>query len=1394
MRSYRWRYRIIQTNTMGCIKRNLNFFSFHFLHRQQLLAALLVLMTINAGLTQPLSAYRNGQLLTFAQDNQFWLEFQDSQGFLWGTDKNGRVIRYNGYEVNSFPLAPFDTTGIQCNGEVSFLHDSGGKTWLSIGGCGLDRFEPQTGHFEHLNDELYAVQEVPAQFYLSLYEDSRKNIWIATQRGLYKYMPEGDSISSISRMWHLTIVLEDHNEHIWAVNPFVGKFIAKVEPSAGDSIERLDFPFAGDISKLQEIDGFGNAITPSGAQEGKVFLISYGGHLYRFDVIERKVTPQTNGLREDELVDALFNDGITLVGTNQNRVLQFDHNRNVFLPFIALPPLPGNKKDRVVNIFRTKDGLLWIVTQNRTFQILPKNLPFRKVDFPEYLRKMVPYGNNEQLAAFNGHVYFNTNKGLQPVIDGEAPSIPLEFTNADFKLPPYRPGGYLPSIEKIKELSGFKFLDDTIRGQLWLLLYQYPYGMKLFTFDEDGNRTFRHFCKGRENCFNDHFMDMCLDERGRFWMAGWAGVSCFDPKQEQFTNFTTRNGLPERTATSIAYGQDRGIWIGFNSGGVARYDLEADCFDYYNHDPAIEGSLSSDHRVMAIFASQAGKIWIGTNNGLNRYDPTINQFERFHEADGLPHSSIYSLIVDDNSDLWVATHRQLSRYDKQQKAFYTYSEGDGLLNIENSSAPPLKDAKGRLYFSLTDGVIYFHPDSITDARIPQLYFMDFLLANQLVKVGDSTGILSNAIDFTEQLRLKYQQNVFSIRYAALEYLAPEKINYAFQLEGFDQNWRMVGNTREATYTNLSPGDYLFKVKCRNRHGLESDPITLGITILPPWYRTWWAYSLWVLLLLGLLYAIYCFQLNRKLAQAEARRLKELDTVKTRLYTNITHEFRTPLTVILGMAEQIKSDPKEWLGEGLQMIRRYGNQLLLLVNQMLDLARLESGSLPVNMVQGDIVEYLKYLAESFHSLAEARGISLHFQTEVERLSMDYDPEKLQAIVSNLLSNAIKFTPPGGQVFFRVAAIKQKTPQLQFSIQDTGVGIPKAQLPHIFTRFYQADSSTTRKNEGTGIGLALTKELIQLLGGSIKVKSQVGKGTSFTVLLPLTQKASAASPSEHFSEIQPDLLPFAAKVAESSTGKSETPGAKASENPLLLIVEDNPDVVRYLKACLRPGYQIIAAENGAEGIQKALELIPDIIISDVMMPKKDGFELCDTLKNDERTSHIPIVMLTAKSDVASRIAGLKRGADAYLPKPFNKAELLAHLDNLIELRQKLQQRYQGQLTEAAPEAPDTEVEDAFLLKVKAKVEAHLQSDFSISWLAEEFHMSRVQLFRKVKALTGTSPSLFVRSIRLQRAKELLLTTGLNISEIAYEVGFSDPAFFSRAFREKFGQSPTEVRERP
>ncbi|MEO1257379.1 MAG: tetratricopeptide repeat protein [Bacteroidota bacterium] len=531
--------------------------------------------------------------------------------------------------------------------------------------------------------------------------------------------------------------------------------------------------------------------------------------------------------------------------------------------------------------------------------------------------------------------------------------------------------------------------------------------------------------------------------------------------------------------------------------------------------------------------------------------------------------------------------------------------------------------------------------------------------------------------------------------------------------------------------------------------------------------------------------------QKVVVEKQKEKLEELDEAKSRFFTNISHEFRTPLTIISGMASQVINNPQDWARRGGEMIKQSSGNLLNLVNQILDLRKLEANKLKVEMVNGNVVDYLRYIMESHHSFAAQKGIQIHFLKEGEDTIMDYDPDKLLRIVSNLLSNAIKFTSSGENIYLRTEEIfVDGNPAFSLQVQDTGVGIPEDQLPHVFGRFYQVDDSATRKGEGTGIGLALTYELVQLMGGQIDVQSKVGKGTTFKVVLPITQTATASSSLPSFTNKDTRVELIGTTGLQSVQPLVRNEEAISDDLPQLLIVEDNPQIVQILVACLEKEFQLEIADNGQAGIDKALEQVPDIIISDVMMPGKNGYELTNTLKTDERTDHIPIVLLTAKSDLDSRVSGIEQGADAYLAKPFEQKELLAQLRNLLEIRKKLQARY-GKY--AAFESETPKVEDPFMEKFYSLIEQEIaNAELDMKLLTKTLGMSRSHIHRKLKALTGQSPTILIRNHRLQKGKQLLDTTDLTVSEVAYDVGFTSLSYFSNAYFEEFGERPSATRK--
>lgn len=892
---------------------------------------------------------------------------------------------------------------------------------------------------------------------------------------------------------------------------------------------------------------------------------------------------------------------------------------------------------------------------------------------------------------------------------------------------------------------------------------------------------------------------------GQIWIANVRQLACFDLNTQKFTLFAYNCPIEWTDLSAMQSSPDGSWWIGTNKGLLKAKPTGAGFqFTVLKTDLSNRNSLP-DNQVKSLLPDPANPdlLWIGTaNRGLCCFNIQTNLFKHYTTHDGLPDDVVYGILADDEQprNLWLSTNRGLSRFSPETGVFQYFFKSDGLQDDEFNTYAYAKSASGQLLFGGVNGLTVFHPSDLSIRDNPPKVRITALKINgSPVSPRDSASVLQTDIQFTERLVLPYWQNNLSFQFAATDYTNPQHNQFAFYLEGTEAPWAHRGFEHTAQYLNLPPGTYTFRVKAANSNGIwNEDPIFLHIVIRPPWYRSWWAYILYGLVAGAAAYSFYRVQLKRKLERAEADRLKEMDEFKSRFFTNISHEFRTPLTVILGASEQLSTEVEPALQDKVGLVRRSGENLLRLVNQILDLAKLESNTLKINYIQGNVATYLSYVVESLHSLANARNVLLLVENKTPEIVMDYDPERLLQVVYNLLSNAIKFTPSGGRVRVQVGisgpnqhssiTSSSATAHLQLQVSDTGAGIPEEDKPFLFDRFFQARNQEFAQSGGSGIGLSLTKELVKAMGGTISVENNTtGVGTTFTVLLPIHHHAPLGQWQEDAIAGHPQLHQAGSWPSAPASKSQPAVGA-----PALLIIEDNPDVVEYLGACLDSAYQLTYAYNGRAGIEKALETIPDIIISDVMMPEKDGFEVCETLKHDQRTSHIPIVLLTAKATVDDRIAGLRRGADAYIAKPFHRQELLATLSGLIDLRKKLQQRYSSGPATPAPDA-GMQLEDAFLMRIRQAVEERLgDSGLSGEDVCRKLGMSYPVVYRKLSALTGRSLNVYIRLIRLQNARQLLSDTSLSISEIAYQTGFNDPKFFSRVFAEEFSASPTEFRK--
>jgi signal transduction histidine kinase/DNA-binding response OmpR family regulator len=703
-----------------------------------------------------------------------------------------------------------------------------------------------------------------------------------------------------------------------------------------------------------------------------------------------------------------------------------------------------------------------------------------------------------------------------------------------------------------------------------------------------------------------------------------------------------------------------------------------------------------------------------------------------------------------------------------------------------------------------------------------LYITDFQLFNKSVVPGEDSPINKN-ISFVNEIILSSDQNIFSFRFSALDYNSPQSIQYIYELEGVDKDWIFSGKRRYAAYTNLSPGTYYFRVKSTNSDGLWVNNIrSVKVIINSPWWKTGWAFAMYLVIIVIGLIAIRRFELNRtrlrhelKMREFEAHKFREIENIKSRFFANLSHEFRTPLMLIKGPIEQlrssnIKSDTKKIY----DIIYRNTEKLHLLIDQLLELSQLEAESIPLKARKENLVTQLKGIFYSFRSIAEQKNILIEFESVQETICAWIDRDKLEKIITNILSNAFKFTPEGGMITLLVKANKIGDEEFALvKISDTGIGIPKEKLSRIFDRFFQVDDSSGRAFGGSGIGLSLVKELVDLHKWKIELESEVSRGTSFIISIPLSdnylsdhQKVLDES-SNHlkddnnkqneiideessYTKTADNLTNYFRSELELTTITSE----KSKTIPTMLIVEDSEDIREYIKSLLLKDYKIVEAENGETGLKVASETEPDIIISDIMMPGMDGMEFCKKIKTDLATSHIPVILLTAKVSQESKIEGFETGADDYVTKPFSSKELIVRIKNLLKQRQTLKEKFSKEIVFQPDEVTVNYLDKEFLEKALAIAEKNiLEQDFDLDKFAKKMFLSRSQLYRKLVAITGQPPGEFLRIFKLKKAANLILERKLSITQIALEVGFNSPSHFTKAFQQYFNCLPSEFIEK-
>ena len=927
----------------------------------------------------------------------------------------------------------------------------------------------------------------------------------------------------------------------------------------------------------------------------------------------------------------------------------------------------------------------------------------------------------------------------------------------------------------------------------------------------DGNR-FIHYRAGGENSLaSDNVWALVEDADKNIWIGTLGGgLQCLNPATGVFVTYSSNNSnLVSDHVSSLCLGRNNTLIIG-TSVGVAIMDLATRKITNFAGNRSGVRQFTNQ-TVNQVYEDSRGLIWVGTREGLNVYDPKQDELYEVAVKPNFSEFYILGITEDENKSMWVSAGGELinvtlsveGKTGKLSFRCHTYDERDGLQSCDFNQRSLKRLHSGEIVVGGLYGLNNFRSDNIKYNRaLPKVMFTGFQLFNEEVKVGeeyDGQIILKEALNKTEEVVLGYKQNVFTVLFASDNYVLPEKTRYHYKLDGFNEDWLIsMADQHRVTYTNLAPGSYLLKVKATNSDGYAvTEEATLKIVILPPFWMTPWAYACYIFLLIGGLFlAFYAVQRRErnkfKIRQMEqdAQRAEEVNQMKFRFFTNVSHELRTPLTLIISPLEGMIKETKEAKQlDKLNLMHRNALRLLNLVNQLLDFRKNEMAGLHLSLSEGDIVAYVRNICSSFLILSEKKNVHLTFFTAVESLNMAFDEDKVGKIVMNLLSNAFKFTPDGGRVDVSLEILKGSPETLEIKVSDTGSGVKDEDKERIFERFYQVEhEGESNRSTGSGIGLSLVRDFVTLHGGAVRVFDNVGSGSVFVVDIPVKHSVVNVA------------TPLSQEAAEEDAAALDTETIEADEDtqpfekrkPLVLIVDDNEDFITFMRDSLSLYFSVQSAVNGREAWNIIPELMPDLIVSDLMMPEMDGNELCRNVKADKRTQNIPFVLLTAKQSVENKVEGLTIGADDYVTKPFNMEVLILRMRKLIDLSSRSKSR-----NRIDPEPSDiviTSLDEKLIENAIKYVEANIsRSDLSVEELSHELGMSRVHLYKKLLQITGKTPIEFIRVIRLKRAAQLLRESQQNVSEIAYQLGFNNPKYFSKYFKDEFGVLPSVYQER-
>ena len=1332
--------------------------------------------------------------------------YKDSRGFMWFGTVSG-LNRYDGYSYKLFQHNQQDTTSIIDNYISNIQEDADANLWINTG-SGYVIYDSRKERFKrNVANELrkLGIQRNVE----SIFIDKQKNLLCYVRGlGVYQYQSASKKLllfAQDGRAGNLSrgIITDIREGKAYYVIMFQSGLMECINKRTGKILRKENYipaNFGINTNKFfVYVDSDNDCWVYT---EGSYGLWLYHANTRSWEYISNMPTKSVYTLSSNVVKDiAQDANGNVWIGTDHGGIDVINKKKGQVINLVNDPTDERSISHNTINcIYRDNTNIIWVGTYKKGISYYSESIFKFEVDHMSYYANQKNFNNDATILAEDtkGNLWIGTN-GAGVICYNKSTGMRQLYQ-------------HIPGQESSLAGNIIVSLCASRDGKVWIGTYLG--GMDCF----DGSRFihYKHNPNNPNSLANNNIWSIVEDNEGYIWIGTLGnGLQRLNPKTGQFLTFNNRKAqlLTSEYISSLCLGRDDMLYIG-TAIGVTTYNIRTGVFERFTTNKRGDQPLSTNN-VNQLYVDSRGLLWVATREGLNIFDRKNDKITALFKTNGLPDNVITGVIEDTNKNMWVTTSNGVSniivatnpKTGDYSYTFYNYDERDGLQSSEFNMRSILRSSRGEILMGGIRGYNIFNPEIIKYNRtLPKVVFTDLQLFNNSVKVDsvyDGNLILKEGLNWTKEIKLKYRQNVFSVEFSSMNYVLPEKTKYAYKLEGFNQDWLIADeNVHKITYTNLAPGTYTLMVKAANSDGFWNESAaSLKIVIEPPFWRSGFAYLFYILIIISLLVRARIMILTRernryKLEQIEleAKRNHEIDDMKLRFFTNISHELRTPLTLIISPLENvIKVINNDEQKQKLEMVHRNAIRLLHLVNQLIDFRRLDVQGHQVNLSYGDIVAYIKSVSSTFAELSEKKNIRLTFYSAINELRMEFDEDKMGKIMMNLLSNAFKFTNEGGRVEVHLdllpASGDGQPELLEIRVADTGIGISDDEKDKIFDRFYQVKQTDEHKFGGSGIGLNMVKEFVLLHKGTVEVHNNTGKGSIFVITIPVNRKKE----EENKVTITEGNVAVLTEKQEDLIDMQEVHEV-APVRSTILVVDDNDDFRTFMKDSLKGEFIVQEAAHGKEAWESILDSLPDMIISDVMMPEMDGCELCRLVKSDLRTSHIPLILLTARTAEEHKLEGLETGADDYITKPFNFEILMLRIRKLMERREAAREAFRQQIEVKPSDITITSLDEKLIQKAIKYVEDNISSsELSVEEMSKSLGMSRVHLYKKLLSITGKTPIEFIRTIRLKRAAQLLRESQLNISEVAYQVGFNNPKYFSKYFKEEFGMLPSTYQDK-